>query len=342
LLFGAFLHSSGALGTAAGKGCALLLFAALARALLRFRRWSDETPHALRFFKAFAGLVAWLLFENCCIWCAHRGAAGATTLSADARCRIHRAVSASDLRKYELTPPLQDNLELGYDMLLRRLPPAAADALEWSLAHEWIGIKEKLVALIALGFAAVFDAVPFSGFGMCTRFVACVAYARAIRTVAFLLTVLPNPRPGCYARRFPPVPDTVADFLRIGFGRMRSGGGCNDLVLSGHAVIYAAVCCAYSEFAPGVASKVLWMALVRSSIRGPLTHQHYSVDMFLASAVTALCWRACEGVYPRQARLVPRKPGAPPDAKGVLQWALTAAVFLVLAILALIIIVGGA
>ena len=253
-----------------------------------------------------------------------------------------RAVSASDLRKYERTPPLQDNLEVAYGMLLRRLPPAAADAVEWSLAHEWIGIKEKLVALIALGFAAVFDAVPYSGFGMCNRFVACVASARAIRTVAFLLTVLPNPRPGCYSRRFPPVPDTVAEFLRIGFGRMRSGGGCNDLVLSGHAVIYAAVCCAYSEFYPGVASKILWFALLRSSVRGPLTQQHYSVDMFLASVVTALTWRACESVYPRQARLAPRLPGTPPDPKGRLQWALTAAVFVVLAVLALIIIVGGA
>ena len=177
---------------------------------------------------------------------------------------------------------------------------------------------------------------------MCTRFVACVAYARAIRTVAFLLTVLPNPRPGCYSRRFPPVPDNVADLLRIGFGRRRSGGGCNDLVLSGHAVIYAACCCAFSEFAPGVASKIMWFALVRSSVRGPLTQQHYSVDMFLASAVTALTWRACEHVYPRQARLAPRKAGAPPDPRGRLQWALTAAVFLVLAVLALIIIVGGA
>ena len=275
---------------------------------------------------------------------------------------MRRAISASDQRKYERTPPLQDNLELAYEMLLRRLPPRAADALAWSLEHEcasplspfasarradpaWragIGIKEKLVALIALGFAAVFDAVPFSGFGMCTRFVACVVYARAIRTVAFMLTVLPNPRPGCYTRRFPPVPDTVAEWLHIGFAKMRSGGGCNDLVLSGHAVIYAAVCCAFSEFAPGVASKLLWLALVRSSVRGPLTRQHYSVDMFLASAVTALTWRACEGVYPRCARLAPRKPGAPPDPRGLLQWALTAAVFLVLAILALIIIGGGA
>jgi DNA mismatch repair protein MutS2 len=342
LLFGALLHSSGALGTVTGKAAALGLFASLARALLRFRRWNDETPHALRFFRAFAGLVAWLLVENCCIWCARRESAAPANADPCAASSVARAVSASDLRKYERTPPLQDNLELAYGLLLRRLPPAAADALEWSLAHEWIGIKEKLVALIALGFAAVFDAVPYSGFGMCNRFVACVAYARAIRTVAFLLTILPNPRPGCYSRRFPPVPDTWADFLRVGFGRMRSGGGCNDLVLSGHAVIYAAVCCAYSEFYPGVASKILWFALVRSSVRGPLTQQHYSVDMFLASVVTALTWRACEGVYPRQAKLAPREPGTPPDPKGRLQWALTAAVFVVLAVLALIIIVGGA
>ena len=232
---------------------------------------------------------------------------------------------------------------IGYEMLLEALPARAAAALEYSLKHEWIGIKEKLVALIALGFAAVFDAVPYSGFGMCTRFVCCVIGARAIRTVAFLLTVLPNPRPGCYARRFPPVPDSVSEWLRIGFAKMRAGGGCNDLVLSGHAVIYAAVCCAYSEYYPGVASKVLWAALVRSSVRGPLTHQHYSVDMFLAAVVTARTWRAVEGVYAAGPnRLRPRPQGAPPDARGGLQWALTAAVFAVLAVLAVIIIVGGA
>jgi hypothetical protein len=123
---------------------------------------------------------------------------------------------------------------------------------------------------------------------------------------------------------------------------MRSGGGCNDLIISGHAVIYTAVCCAYSEYYPGVASKILWLALLRSSVRGPLTAQHYSVDMFLAAVVTALTWRACEHVYPAAARLRPRAPGAPPDARGALQWGLTAAVFAVLAVLALIIIVGGA
>ncbi len=205
-----------------------------------------------------------------------------------------RAVSASDTRKYMYTPPLQDNLLLAYEALRERLPPRASALLHASFKHEWISIKEKLVALIALGFAAVFDEaraarqaqarsgvhtrpcltrtlchtqLPFSGFGMCTRTVACISCARAIRTAAFLLTVVPSPRPGCYAGRFPPVPDNALDFLRIGFGKLRSGGGCNDLILSGHGVIYSAVVVAFSDFYPGAASKLLWFALIRSNIR---------------------------------------------------------------------------
>ena len=206
-----------------------------------------------------------------------------------------------------------------------------------------------LIALISLAFAAVFDAVPFSGFGMMTRFVAAVVGARAIRTVAFMLTVLPAMYPGCYAHRFPPVPDTAAEFLRIGFGRMRAGGGCNDLVLSGHVIICAAVCCAFSEFAPGVASKLLWGALARGALRdavelrpGSRAH-HYSVDMWLGTVVTALTWRAAEGVYPAAASRLARRPvGAPPDPRGALAWALTAAVFAVLGVLVVIVVGGGA
>lgn len=52
------------------------------------------------------------------------------------------------------------------------------------------------------------------------------------RTVAFMTTILPNPRPRCYARNFPPVPDTVRGFVEVGFSAKR-GSGCNDLVRGG-------------------------------------------------------------------------------------------------------------
>jgi hypothetical protein len=48
--------------------------------------------------------------------------------------------------------------------------------------------------------------VPYSGFAMGARFMDTIAWAHALRTLAFLTTVLPNPRPNCYARNFPPVP----------------------------------------------------------------------------------------------------------------------------------------
>ncbi len=73
--------------------------------------------------------------------------------------------------------------------------------------------------------------VPYSGFAMMTRVAACIGICRTIRTIAFMLTVLPSPRPGCYSRRFPPVPDTWGEYLRIGFGELRGRGGCNDLII---------------------------------------------------------------------------------------------------------------
>ena len=73
--------------------------------------------------------------------------------------------------------------------------------------------------------------VPYSGFAMMTRVAACIGISRTIRTIAFMLTVLPSPRPGCYKRRFPPVPDTWSEYLKIGFGQMRGMGGCNDLII---------------------------------------------------------------------------------------------------------------
>jgi hypothetical protein len=65
--------------------------------------------------------------------------------------------------------------------------------------------------------------------------------------------------------------------------------------------------------------------------------------MFLATAVTWLTWHACAWVYPaRESRLRRRKAGQGPDPKGALQWLLTGAVFVVLLVLAVIIIAGGA
>ena len=100
-----------------------------------------------------------------------------------------------------------------------------------------------------------------------TRVAACIGISRIIRSIAFLLTILPSPRPGCYIRRFPAVPDSWSQYLRIGFGQLRGSGGCNDLVISGHCIIYVMAPLAFQTYYPGWTAALLWLAVIRSCIR---------------------------------------------------------------------------
>lgn len=72
--------------------------------------------------------------------------------------------------------------------------------------------------------------VPYSGFGMMGRVVLTIGISHMIRVICFLVTVVPSPKPGCYAHRFPPVPDNWWDFIIVGFDSMKGSGGCNDLI----------------------------------------------------------------------------------------------------------------
>lgn len=58
------------------------------------------------------------------------------------------------MRKHEIVPPLQDNISLAFERLAKRYPSVD---WYWPFRHEWIAILHKLVALIALGFSAVFS-----------------------------------------------------------------------------------------------------------------------------------------------------------------------------------------
>lgn len=74
--------------------------------------------------------------------------------------------------------------------------------------------------------------IPYSGFSIASRALLMHIIVRVVRTVSFLAVVLPNARtPTCYARRFPPVPETMLDFIWTGLSTLKGFGGCNDLIL---------------------------------------------------------------------------------------------------------------
>lgn len=105
-----------------------------------------------------------------------------------------------------------------------------------------------------------------SGFGMASRVLLTIALAFFLRPFFFLSTVLPSALPGCYAARFPAVvPQDLLSFVQVGFAQVRGAGGCNDLVFSGHVVLWTVVPLAWGGFVGGWrTSAVLWVACVHA------------------------------------------------------------------------------
>lgn len=132
--------------------------------------------------------------------------------------------------------------------------------------------------------------VPYSGFGMMSRVLLSVACSRVLRVACFMCTVLPNPIPGCYARRFPPPPDTVWATIRAGYTTIRGFGGCNDLIFSGHGAFWVLTPLMFSTYCPRhPVNWLLWLALAHASLSDVVYQQHYSVGECLVCVKNTVC-----------------------------------------------------
>jgi PAP2 superfamily C-terminal len=162
------------------------------------------------------------------------------------------------------------------------------------------------------------------------RGVMTIALARFIRTVAFSITVLPSQIELCYMQRFatnlPPPSFFTWQFIQIGL-LPRTHGGCNDLIISGHAVITSALTCIISSTAyyysylynqnhvliipdydedrmkteshnnscnTCLFVATLWYLLVFDYLIEILEGFHYSVDMWLGLVLVVLIWIVLE------------------------------------------------
>lgn len=133
-------------------------------------------------------------------------------------------------------PPLQDNGQRVVKYVLAMLSKQEVVGLRRMLNTQW-----ALVSCLSASFVVVELFHPVRTlYSLCTRAVLTVAAARVIRTISFLLTVVPNSVQNCYAQRFPvPPPTDTWEWIWVGL-MPRSNGGCNDLIISGHATITSA------------------------------------------------------------------------------------------------------
>ncbi|XP_071719026.1 protein PHLOEM UNLOADING MODULATOR [Rutidosis leptorrhynchoides] len=98
----------------------------------------------------------------------------------------------------------------------------------------------------------------------------------------------------------------LADFLRpVPSGESawinllkKAGGGCNDLLYSGHMLVAVLTAMAWTEAYGGLSSVFIWMLVAHSAQREVRERHHYTVDCIVAIYVGFLLWKMTGFLWP--------------------------------------------
>lgn len=85
-----------------------------------------------------------------------------------------------------------------------------------------------------------------------------------------------------------PTPDEGSSWYHL---LKKAGGGCNDLLYSGHMLVAVLTAMAWTEAYGGFSSALVWLLVLHSAQREIRERHHYSVDCIVAIYVGILLWK---------------------------------------------------
>lgn len=218
-------------------------------------------------------MIATLLAENFFVW----------------------VVSATYKPSQQLTTlpiPLQDNGQISLRYLFSEilsLTKRDVVTLRNMINVEWILVSGLGLSLVAIEMQGA--AMRRNLWSLALRGVLTMAAARFIRTVSFLITVLPSQNQRCYFSHFPnPPPSAWIPWLMVGF-TPQVNGGCNDLIISGHATVTSTLACVVTSIvAKPVFTAAIWTFVAMDYMVEVYEGFHYSVDMWLGAVLVNFIW----------------------------------------------------
>ncbi|MCO5578112.1 hypothetical protein L7F22_031950 [Adiantum nelumboides] len=80
----------------------------------------------------------------------------------------------------------------------------------------------------------------------------------------------------------------------------RAGGGCNDLIYSGHILVSVLTAMAWTEANPGWTSWFIWICVLHSGQREIRERHHYSVDVVAGIYMGILLWKITSFLWSRK------------------------------------------
>ncbi|KAJ9146119.1 hypothetical protein P3X46_028426 [Hevea brasiliensis] len=78
----------------------------------------------------------------------------------------------------------------------------------------------------------------------------------------------------------------------------KAGGGCNDLIYSGHMLVAVLTAMAWTEAYGGFSSAFIWLLVLHSAQREIRERHHYTVDCIVAIYVGILLWKVTGYIWP--------------------------------------------
>ncbi|EXC19876.1 hypothetical protein L484_017853 [Morus notabilis] len=78
----------------------------------------------------------------------------------------------------------------------------------------------------------------------------------------------------------------------------KAGGGCNDLIYSGHMLVAVLTAMAWTEAYGGFSSALIWLLVLHSAQREVRERHHYTVDCIVAIYVGILLWKMTGFIWP--------------------------------------------
>uniref|UniRef100_A0A2N9II23 Sphingomyelin synthase-like domain-containing protein n=1 Tax=Fagus sylvatica TaxID=28930 RepID=A0A2N9II23_FAGSY len=80
----------------------------------------------------------------------------------------------------------------------------------------------------------------------------------------------------------------------------KAGGGCNDLLYSGHMLVAVLTAMAWTEAYGGFSSALIWLLVMHSAQREIRERHHYTVDCIVAIYVGILLWKMTGFIWPKK------------------------------------------
>ncbi|KAK7279821.1 hypothetical protein RJT34_24879 [Clitoria ternatea] len=87
----------------------------------------------------------------------------------------------------------------------------------------------------------------------------------------------------------------------------KAGGGCNDLLYSGHMLVAVLTAMAWTEAYGGFSSALVWLLVMHSAQREIRERHHYTADCIVAIYVGILLWKMTGFIWSRKATYSDRR-----------------------------------